>query len=145
MNMKFFEYGHLPENLQEISKPIGVLAGQLDNQLSDCTEKDIGMRKLLEAKDCFVRAKLDENGTKTSTDNPESKKPTIDSRGFLLLDDFSTSNKTIDGSEIQNVVVSKDRAIFYLKDGHNFVLTAGLNLEPSKLSAKLIRSWGLEK
>lgn len=56
--MKYFEYQHLPAHLQEASKPIGDLAKQMDEQLPDGDEKTAGLRKLLEAKDCFVRAKL---------------------------------------------------------------------------------------
>lgn len=56
--MKYFEYQHLPAHLQEVSKPIGDLAKQMDEQLPDGAEKSAGLRKLLEAKDCFVRAKL---------------------------------------------------------------------------------------
>jgi len=56
--MKYFSYEHLPKNLQEISKPIGEMARDLDEKLPDGPEKSAGLRKLLEAKDCFVRAKL---------------------------------------------------------------------------------------
>ncbi len=56
--LKYFEYTHLPAHLQEVSKPIGDLARQMDEQLSDGPEKSAGLRKLLEAKDCLVRAKL---------------------------------------------------------------------------------------
>ncbi|HGN0214573.1 TPA: hypothetical protein ACKRGW_000410 [Proteus mirabilis] len=56
--MKYFEYQHLPDHLQEVSKPIGDLAKQMDEQLPDGAEKSAGLRKLLEAKDCLVRAKL---------------------------------------------------------------------------------------
>lgn len=59
MNMKFFEYSHLPEKLQEVSRPIGELAVKLNNELPEGPEKSAGLRKLLEAKDCFVRAKLE--------------------------------------------------------------------------------------
>ena len=55
---RFFAYAHLPESLQEISKPIGELAKLMDTVLPDGAEKSTGMRKLLEAKDCFVRANL---------------------------------------------------------------------------------------
>lgn len=55
---RFFAYSHLPEKLQAISKPLGDLADFLDAVLPDGSEKDAGMRKLLEAKDCFVRANL---------------------------------------------------------------------------------------
>lgn len=57
--MKYFEYAHLPENLQTVSKPIGELAMAMDSSLPDCAEKSAGLRKLLEAKDCLVRAKLE--------------------------------------------------------------------------------------
>jgi hypothetical protein len=56
--MKFFAFVHLPEHLQEISKPVGELAVLLDKILPESAEKSAGLRKLLEAKDCFVRAKL---------------------------------------------------------------------------------------
>jgi hypothetical protein len=56
--MKYFEYAHLPPHLQEVSKPIGELAKLMDEQLPDGPEKSAGLRKLLEAKDCLVRAKL---------------------------------------------------------------------------------------
>ncbi|WP_407301857.1 hypothetical protein ACHQJB_14980 [Raoultella planticola] len=56
--MKYFAYEHLPAHLQEVSKPIGDLAKQLDDSLPDGAEKSAGLRKLLEAKDALVRAKL---------------------------------------------------------------------------------------
>jgi hypothetical protein len=55
---KYFAYAHLPEHLQVISKPIGDLATLMDSALPDGPEKSTGLRKLLEAKDCFVRAGL---------------------------------------------------------------------------------------
>jgi len=57
--LKYFAYSHLPAKLQEISKPIGEMAVAFDTTLPDGPEKSAGLRKLLEAKDCFVRAKLD--------------------------------------------------------------------------------------
>jgi hypothetical protein len=56
--LKYFAYEHLPVHLQEISKPIGEMAVAFDVTLPDGPEKSAGLRKLLEAKDCFVRAKL---------------------------------------------------------------------------------------
>lgn len=56
--IQFFSYKHLPEDLQKVSKPINDLAHQMEEMLPDGPEKSAGMRKLLEAKDCFVRAKL---------------------------------------------------------------------------------------
>jgi hypothetical protein len=56
--LKYFSYAHLPENLQAISKPLCELAQQMEEILPDGPEKTTGLRKLLEAKDCFVRANL---------------------------------------------------------------------------------------
>ncbi|EPM1358974.1 hypothetical protein RFD38_001754 [Klebsiella pneumoniae] len=57
--MKYFAYQHLPAHLQEVSKPIGDLATLMDESLPDGAEKSAGLRKLLEAKDALVRAKLE--------------------------------------------------------------------------------------
>ena len=57
--MKYFKYDHLPEKLQAISGPIGKLAEKMDNSLPDGAEKSAGLRKLLEAKDCLVRASME--------------------------------------------------------------------------------------
>lgn len=53
--MKYFKWEHLPPHLQVVSKRIGELAYYLDQSLPDGPEKTTGLRKLLEAKDCFVR------------------------------------------------------------------------------------------
>jgi len=59
---KWFSYEHLPPKLQEVSKPVAELAKLMEETLPDGAEKSVGMRKPLEAKDCFVRAKLEEKG-----------------------------------------------------------------------------------
>ena len=42
-----------------MSMLVGELAENMDVSLSDGPEKTAGLRKLLEAKDCFVRARLE--------------------------------------------------------------------------------------
>lgn len=56
--LPFFEYAHLPPNLGAVSKPIGDLAHSMADTLPQNAELTAGLRKLLEAKDCFVRAAL---------------------------------------------------------------------------------------
>ena len=56
--MQFFAYAHLPANLQVISKPFGDLAQHIVDTLPMNPERTAGLRKLVEAKDCFVRAQL---------------------------------------------------------------------------------------
>jgi hypothetical protein len=56
-----FAWEHLPEHLAKISKPFNDLREDMLGRLFDGPELAAGMRKLLEAKDCFVRqAVLDE-------------------------------------------------------------------------------------
>lgn len=56
---RYFEYDHLPLHLQAVSRPCADLAQGLIDVLPDGPELTAGLRKLLEAKDCFVRAALD--------------------------------------------------------------------------------------
>lgn len=55
---KYFQYNHLPEGLQTVSRLCHSLAMIMIDELPDGEEKNEGLRKLLEAKDCFVRANL---------------------------------------------------------------------------------------
>jgi hypothetical protein len=59
--LQFFRYEHLPEHLQAMSRPFGVLARQLVENLPRNPERTVALRKLLEAKDCAVRALLFES------------------------------------------------------------------------------------
>lgn len=54
----YFQYSHLPEQLQEVSKPFGDLAFEMARDLPSSAETSACLRKLLEAKDCAVRAAL---------------------------------------------------------------------------------------
>ena len=56
--MKYFEFAHLSAALQGVSGDVYELACSMNAQLPDGPEKSAGLRKLLEAKDCFVRAAL---------------------------------------------------------------------------------------
>jgi hypothetical protein len=56
--LQFFEYKHLPEHLQAVSARFAELAKWMVDMLPQNAERTAGLRKLLEAKDCAVRAKL---------------------------------------------------------------------------------------
>jgi hypothetical protein len=56
--LQFFAYDHLPEQLRTVSRPFGYLAVQLVGTLPRNPERTVALRKLLEAKDCAVRAVL---------------------------------------------------------------------------------------
>ena len=58
---KYFSFEHLPDGpLKNTSVKFYDLACQLEAEVKDGPEKSAGMRKLLEAKDCFVRAALED-------------------------------------------------------------------------------------
>ncbi len=61
--LRYFEHAHLPEHLAAVSRPLGELAHSVVDQLPDGPELTAGLRKLLEAKDCFVRAALDKGAS----------------------------------------------------------------------------------
>lgn len=54
--LQFFEFEHLPQALREVSEPFYELALNIDERLLSNPEKDEALRKLLEAKDCAMRA-----------------------------------------------------------------------------------------
>lgn len=61
--LKFFCFDHLPAGpVQDVSRECALLASRMDDMLLEGPEKTAGLRKLLEAKDCFVRARLEPGG-----------------------------------------------------------------------------------
>ena len=58
LNLQFFTYAHLPENLQEISKKFAELAQYIDSGLPSNDQSSEALRHLLKAKYCAVKAKL---------------------------------------------------------------------------------------
>lgn len=62
--LQFFEYSHLPEALAKVSAPFRQIA-DLIMLLPRNAERTMALRKLLEAKDCAVRAALFKEGEKS--------------------------------------------------------------------------------
>lgn len=56
--LQFFTYTHLPEHLAKVSLPFCQLAEEICATLPGNPERTVALRKLLEAKDCAVRALL---------------------------------------------------------------------------------------
>ena len=57
---RYFAYDHLPAGpLRDTSQACAQLAEDIISRLPDGPELTAGLRKLLEAKDCLVRAALD--------------------------------------------------------------------------------------
>jgi hypothetical protein len=57
--LRYFRYDHLPEPLASFSRPFAELALRMVASGLNGPEASAGLRKLLEAKDCFVRSSLD--------------------------------------------------------------------------------------
>ena len=56
--LQFFEYAHLPMNLQDVSKNFYYMAHDICKHLPRNPERTVALRKLLEAKDAAVRAAI---------------------------------------------------------------------------------------
>lgn len=56
--LQFFEYKHLPSHLQAVSEKFYELAHDIVLNVASNPERTMALRKLLEAKDCAVRAQL---------------------------------------------------------------------------------------
>lgn len=56
--LQFFAFGHLPQHLQAVSEPFCELAYKVCRELPRNPERSVCLRRLLEAKDCAVRALL---------------------------------------------------------------------------------------
>jgi hypothetical protein len=56
--LQFFEFAHLPEYLQEVSKRFHALAWDIVAYTPRNPERTVALRKLLESKDCAVRAMI---------------------------------------------------------------------------------------
>lgn len=60
--LRYFNYAHLPEHLQTISEPLCIVAVKMAEACEhahDPAEVTVGLRKPLEAKDCFVRSMVE--------------------------------------------------------------------------------------
>ena len=57
--LQFFSYQHLPPALQDMSKLFAELAGEICDNIPAGPERSACLRKLLESKDCAVRAMIE--------------------------------------------------------------------------------------
>lgn len=56
--LRYFSYTHLPPPLKEYSEMFAALAARVVLHIPDGPERTVCLRKLLESKDCAVRAVL---------------------------------------------------------------------------------------
>lgn len=56
--MKFFSADAHTGELRNVALPVAMLANAMAAELPPCEETAAGLRKLLEAQDCFIRATL---------------------------------------------------------------------------------------
>lgn len=102
--IKYFAYEHLPQHLQIVSKPIGDLAALMDITLIDGAEKQAGLRKLLEAKDCFVRSALD------GVNHPPSDAPNVKLATVEVKVDASEAIAQVEDAKTGLQLLAKVRA-----------------------------------
>lgn len=60
--LRWFDFSHYrTERAKEIAMHCKTTANIMDAELNESAEKTAGLRKLLEAKDCFVRAVIEQD------------------------------------------------------------------------------------
>jgi hypothetical protein len=59
---RWFQWGHLPERLQGVSRPFSELADHIIDTIPPGPERTVCLRKILEGKDAAVRAFLEGEG-----------------------------------------------------------------------------------
>lgn len=85
--LRFFDSEHLADDLRTVSAPIGDLANEMARSLAPSAELSAGLRKLLEATDCLVRAKLLEREREDAP--PAPPRPVPAARGLIDVGDAS--------------------------------------------------------
>lgn len=56
--LQFFGANSYPDDMRKVALPIELLAKAMSSELPICDETAAGLRKLLEAQDCFIRAAM---------------------------------------------------------------------------------------
>lgn len=57
--LRYFEYTHLPLDIKKVVREFHALAYGIEHNLPNGEERQVALRKLLEAKDAAIRAALD--------------------------------------------------------------------------------------
>ena len=60
--LRWLDGGHLADDVRPIMENCGVLSVAKGLELPESAEKTAGLRKLLEAKDCLIRGKVEARG-----------------------------------------------------------------------------------
>src|SRR6266567_6872007 len=94
--LRYFEYSHLALYLQQVAAPFREVAYMLVAELQG-PELKAGLRKLLEAKDCMVRARLD------WTESTAPYEGRHEERGGILCEPDPTSVPYRPGIDIPDV------------------------------------------
>lgn len=93
--LQFFEYRHLPEHLQEVSKLFSDLAWKMNKVLPLDSETNRAFDKLLEAKDCAVRSMLFKS---------ENKQATLDFKIRKLIEEYGALDVVMTVNKVQKPV-----------------------------------------
>lgn len=76
--LRYFHYAHLKPELAAVSKPFCAVAKEIVDHLPRNAERSTALRKLLEAKDCAVRANVPDESTQGGRIEAERTAPTLD-------------------------------------------------------------------
>jgi hypothetical protein len=76
--MNFFECQHLPEPLFSVANNVRTLAHEILATVEDHPQLALGLQRLIDAKDCFVRAAVVQENKRNGNPNPGEPLPRPD-------------------------------------------------------------------
>ena len=103
--LQFFKYDHLPARLQFVSRPFHRLAFDLAYDLPQGPELTVALRKLLEAKDCAVRARLQEPVEAPPVEKAVFEMPNVEALADDVLADRRTDADPLEKGPVDAEIV----------------------------------------
>lgn len=76
--ISFFEHNHLPEPLFSVAHLCSITASEMLALIEDHPQLALGLQKLIEAKDCFVRAAVAQENKRKGVANQGAPLPRPD-------------------------------------------------------------------
>lgn len=119
--LRYFTYAHLPQHLQPTSKIFADAAGALEDLLPAGPEKTTALRKLLESKDCAVRAMLD-------VEQPPRHGARLESLDEVVVGQTYVYIGTSPSIDVVALSVGDESGVEVARPGHHSVWVALSNL-----------------
>jgi len=138
--LKWFKYEHLPEKLQATSKIFADAARQVMETLNPGTERTVALRKLLEAKDAAVRARIETDekppGIQVEMTRTSEATATITIHGAKIEHTKSTELALMSIAGMERALVTENEVVISHKAGQRAIAT-----KAHEIIARIVGAW----